>query len=335
MLFDEDQSSPGDDAALDAVFEALRGLDLTRERMAGVLRVTFDQLYDGQRTGRYRWDQLFKTEKTHFGTLVEINLQREFEFKDGDKLDYEIAGVDVDCKYSQKMNGWMIPPIAIDHICLVVTADDSQSRWSAGLVRVRPEYLRQSKNWDGKKNLNPVGFEAIRWLTRDEQMPQNLLLHMLESDVERIFSHRGSGQKRINELFRLSLGTPVWRGVVATVAQQHDYMKRVRASGGARQSLRPEGILILGDYKDDGLIAQALDVPVPSKGHVMSVRVCPAEESWAGPAAVIDGKRWRVAGPSDPAVDAPLVTRKKKSSADLTSDGPVSIIEHTFESEEA
>jgi hypothetical protein len=26
---------------------------------------------------------LYKTEKTHFGTLVEINLQREFGFADG------------------------------------------------------------------------------------------------------------------------------------------------------------------------------------------------------------------------------------------------------------
>ena len=47
-----------------------------------------DQLYDGQRTGRYRWDQLRKTEKTHCGTLVEINMQREFLFEDGSKLDF-------------------------------------------------------------------------------------------------------------------------------------------------------------------------------------------------------------------------------------------------------
>ncbi len=38
------------------------------------------------------WDQLFKTEKTHCGTLVEINLHREFKFQDGTKLDYQIAG---------------------------------------------------------------------------------------------------------------------------------------------------------------------------------------------------------------------------------------------------
>ena len=43
------------------------------ERTAAVFRATYDQLYDGQHTGRFRWSQLYKTEKTHFGTLLEIN----------------------------------------------------------------------------------------------------------------------------------------------------------------------------------------------------------------------------------------------------------------------
>src|ERR1022692_627795 len=33
------------------------------------------------------------------GTLVEINLHRQFGFEDGDVTDYRIAGIEVDCKY--------------------------------------------------------------------------------------------------------------------------------------------------------------------------------------------------------------------------------------------
>lgn len=84
------------DTDLDEVVESILKLDPQGIRFARVFRETFDQLYDGQRTGRYRWDQLFKTEKTHYGTLIEINLQREFEFADGDVLDYKIAGKEVD-----------------------------------------------------------------------------------------------------------------------------------------------------------------------------------------------------------------------------------------------
>ena len=49
-----------------------------------------------------------QAEKTHFGTLVE----QHQPFEDGLSLDYRIAGAEVDCKYSQRPWGWMIPPEA-------------------------------------------------------------------------------------------------------------------------------------------------------------------------------------------------------------------------------
>ena len=65
------------DPELRVVADELMSHDPDGSRIARVLRRTYDMLLDGQHTGRYRWDQLYKTEKTHFGTLVEINLQRE------------------------------------------------------------------------------------------------------------------------------------------------------------------------------------------------------------------------------------------------------------------
>jgi hypothetical protein len=83
---------------LDAVETELYRIDRTGDQFAKVLRDNFDQLYDGQHSGRWNYDQLHKTEKTHMGTLVEINLQREFGFTDGDSTDYRIAGIEVDCE---------------------------------------------------------------------------------------------------------------------------------------------------------------------------------------------------------------------------------------------
>jgi hypothetical protein len=51
------------DTELESVKAAILKLDPHGSRTAQVLRDTFDQLYDGQRTGRYRLDQLYKTEK--------------------------------------------------------------------------------------------------------------------------------------------------------------------------------------------------------------------------------------------------------------------------------
>ena len=98
--------SHGDDPELDRVEAELYRCDPDGSGVAGVLRDTLDQLYDGQHTGRWNFDQLHKTEKTHMGTLVEINLHRHFGFDDGDVTDYRIAGIEVDCKYSMKL-GWL------------------------------------------------------------------------------------------------------------------------------------------------------------------------------------------------------------------------------------
>jgi hypothetical protein len=132
------------DDKLEDVKEELLGLPRLQQRAALAIRRTFDMLLDGVNTGRFRWDQLSKTEKTHCGTLIEINLQREFKFADGTNLDYTIASVDVDCKYSQN-SVWMIPPEAVGQLCLVLWANDQDGVWSMGLVRARDEYINKGK----------------------------------------------------------------------------------------------------------------------------------------------------------------------------------------------
>lgn len=274
--------------------------------MAAVFRRTFDQLYDGQHTGRYKLDQLFKTEKTHFGTLIEINLQRELRLDDGETLDFNIAGQEVDCKYSHT-GGWMLPIESFDQIVLVTQANDHGSTWSVGLVRVTEQNRRTSENRDRKTGLNTRGRDDISWLYRDAQMPPNALLSLPENDVESIMSAR-SGQARVNELFRRATNRRLTRSIIATVAQQDDFMKRVRENGGARTALRPEGYLILGgDYTEQRMTAEALGCEVPQPGELVSVKVVPAK-SKSG--VKIDLAWWRLAQDDEDVTEpAPVLPR--------------------------
>ncbi|MEV8221969.1 NaeI family type II restriction endonuclease [Dietzia maris] len=229
----------------DRVVHEIARMDPTGERIGQVLRDTYDQLYDGARTQRYRWDQLFKTEKTHFGTLIEINLQREFEFVDGDKLDYKIAAREVDAKYSQKLWGWMLPPEAVGELCLVVTASDQTSLFSVGVVRASEEFLNAGANRDGKRTISEGARNAVAWLQEAAPLPPNTLLHMPESDIDAVFG-AGKGTSRVCELFRRTVGQIVGRSSIATVAAQLDITRRVRGgSGGARAPLAAEGLLVL------------------------------------------------------------------------------------------
>lgn len=274
-------------------------------RVAAVLRDTLDQLYDGQRTGRYQWKCLKKTEKTHCGSLVEINLQREFQFADGDKLDYKIANIEVDCKYSQDLAAWMIPNEAHNELCLGLWADDAQAVWSAGLFRALDELLTNRGNRDQKANLNKEGRASVRWLFQESELPPNVLLQIPEADVKQILESK-SGAERVRRLFRTVQGQRIGRGVVATVAKQADYMKRIRGNGGARSALRDEGIIILGQYEAHRDIARQLGLPIPGKGESVSARVSPGNANEPR-TAMIDGSWWRVAEPEDPEVLAPLL----------------------------
>lgn len=276
----------------------LMAMDTDGSRFGSVLRATFDQLYDGGRTGRYRWDQLFKTEKTHFGTLVEINLQREFEFADGVKLDYCIAGYEVDAKYSQSMWQWMLPPEAVGELCLVVTASDERSVFSVGVVRALAEYLNLGANRDAKKTLRADRRDAVVWLHRDGALPPNVLLHLPPDDVSAVFAPR-SGQQRVNELFRRAVGQRVNRAAVETVAQQRDPMKRVRGNRGARQYLAAEGMAIFGgDYRWGREAARKLGLPVPRESEFVSAYLAQAEPADTG-AAEIAGQLWRLSEQAD------------------------------------
>jgi Restriction endonuclease NaeI len=309
-----EQAVPGD-PELAAVAAELSALDPDGARMGAAIRGALDMLLDGQHTGRYRWDQLHKTEKTHAGTLVEIALARALRLPDGAALDYTIAGTDVDCKFSHKLGGWMIPPEADGQLLLLVQASDEDGTWSAGLLRAAEENLRPAGNRDLKRALNDRGRTAVCWLRARAPLQENALIRLPEREVVAVFAH-ASGQQRVNELFRRAQRMRVSRTVVATVAMQDDYMKRVRDGGGARGQLRAEGIVIFGDYAGDQALAAALGLPRPGPGEFVSARLARRPRRPGGDEhrdfarfVRLDGADWLLASPADPAEPAPALPR--------------------------
>lgn len=282
------------DEALMAVRDELYRLDPTGERWCAVVRHTYDVIYNGRESGRYRWDQLMKTEKTHFGTLFEIYAQREFDFADGDATDYRIAGHQVDAKWSQRKFGWMLPPEVFGELALVATGSDEESVWSVGLIRVTEEVRRKKANRDKKSMLNPLGKASICWLWEDAPLTPNVLLKLDHATVEEIFEPKG-GTARLCKLFEAAEGMIVHRNAVETVAMQLDAQKRLRGNGSARDRLGPEGYLILsGAYHRH--IAEGLGVTIPKRDEYISVRVVPTKDSEGFP---IGGRLWRRATADD------------------------------------
>jgi Restriction endonuclease NaeI len=305
-----------DDPELAAVAAEFAALDADGARIGAAIRGALDMLLDGQHTGRYRWDQLHKTEKTHAGTLVEIALARALHLADGTALDYTIAGADVDCKFSHRMGGWMIPPEADGRLLLLVQASDEDGTWSAGLLRATGENLRPAGNRDLKRALNDRGRGAVCWLYARAPLQENALIRLPQPDVAAVLAF-ASGQQRVNELFRRAQRMRVSRTVVATVAMQDDYMKRVRDGGGAREALRAEGIVIFGDYAGDQVLAAALGLPRPGPGEFVSARLARRSGVTAdgderrdhARSIRLGGTDWALASAADPAEPAPALPR--------------------------
>ncbi|GAB3862519.1 hypothetical protein GCM10028801_28120 [Nocardioides maradonensis] len=298
-----------------------------RERFRWALRDSLDELLDGQRTGRWAYQHLSKTEKTYLGTAVEVNLTKEFEFANGDDLDWRIAGRDVDCKFSKDMGGWEIPMEMYrcddhedrqgkaNHPALVAWMNDDTSRWAAGLLTITDERLRwrtdkttgdvrRAYNRDNKRRLADAAAADIYWLWGglQDDLPRNLLLHMEPAARDRIFSFPRSGQARVNQLFREVQESIVSRQMVLTVAQQDDAPKRARD---ARLKLQNEGLLVLGHQETHPRVAAALGLPVPVKGEWIAVRVVPVEPTDSRPFFSAAEQRWARAQREEPVTPAP------------------------------
>ncbi|MFC7278244.1 NaeI family type II restriction endonuclease [Paractinoplanes rhizophilus] len=267
--------------------------------LASVLRRSLDQSYNGAQTGRFHLAQLSKTEKAHTGSLFEIELQKTLDLPDGHDTDYQVLGMDLDAKFTHSRKGampsWMIGPEIEGNIALLATADDYSSVWSAWLVWVTPGRRNAGRNRDAKASLNVAGRKARIPIAEDSPLPPNDLLQR-PADAYEVMRHQGQGrgQKRILELCRRFEGTVLSRTTVATVAQQLDPVKRMRANGGARTRLAAEGFLVLGHESGYVPVAKALGLPMPYSGEFLPLRVSRAEVSDPEP-HFLDryGARWR------------------------------------------
>lgn len=292
-----------EDPALERAVDWFREQPRMAERFGDAIRQSFDEVFDGQRTGRYSLTQLSKVEKTYIGTKVEKVIQSEFGLERGRQMDYLVAGEEVDAKWSMRSGGWMIPTEAVGELCLCLTADDARSTFSVGMVRADEENLRRTANKDRKRQFNDDGKRLMVWLVNPGDLAENLLLRLSEEERSAILDSRLSGQQRVNQLFRRVLGRVVRREVVLTVAQQDDGPKRVRDT---RKALQPEGILVLGHQGSHTAIAEGLGLEVPPKGSWIAAKVTKAGPADANTVEIAD-EEWRLAAPDD-----------------LTSAGPIS-----------
>lgn len=210
-------------------------------------------------------EELDKVEKTFIGLKVEHFLRDWLDVPKGLSRDLRIDGLEVDIKNTIGST-WMIPVETYwdEEPCLLIATAKFDGRCWLGLVVAREAYLG-GENRDRKRSITEAGRRNILWLVED--VPY-LPSRWVELDMKRFRELRSvdGGTKRAAMFFRENVGKVIHRSVIeALLHDQYDYMKRVRGSGGARDVLEPEGILVLnGTKKKDRAIALANGVKLLS-----------------------------------------------------------------------
>lgn len=219
-----------------------------------IIRKSIDEVIDAPRTNRFILDETEKTEKTYLGTKIEILLRSYLGLPKGKELDLSVGGVEVDIKNTMGGN-WSIPMEALGKPCLLLKEKESTARCNVGIFVAKLEYLNPGQNRDSKRTISALGAQNIWWILRDHPYPPNYWEVMPLAERQVIMA-AGAGKARLAELFKLKQRVPISRILVHAVAQQDDYMKRLRRNGGARDLLAPQGIAILWGQGDAALIAQ-------------------------------------------------------------------------------
>jgi Restriction endonuclease NaeI len=210
--------------------------------------------------------------------------------------DLKIAGLDVDIKNTVGGN-WSIPleTYRSSEPCLLMAIDDKTFTCSLGLIIAKPAYLHGGAgNRDTKKGVSKAGFENILWLVNGAPFPASRFSG-LNMDRFRELRKILAGNERAAQFWRENLGRIVHRDVMqALLFDQRDYMKRLRANGGAPDLLTGEGIaIVIGTYLKDSLLAAQLGIPILKADEIVGIAPR-SQDEWElmRKAGVITSEKW-------------------------------------------
>lgn len=287
LLSEPVAEAAGSDAALEEVRAWLlahperknEGLGL-EEIFSRAVRQAIDEVIDGARTGRYRYEALESQEKSYIGTRIEIVVRTELGLEPEGKLDTVIAGHEVDFKWSAK-GRWMIPREAVGELCLVLCGDEAGGTFSVGLLRCTEDRFTAVPNQDIKRTISAEGRKHVTWLIEDGRLPVSFLA-TVDAETREAVLAQPAGQARVREFFTRVTRRPVPREVIPTLAVQEDPMRRIRKDrGGASLG----GVVILsGHYKARREAAEYLGYTLSKRDYVS----VPIEELDSLPAELRD-----------------------------------------------
>jgi hypothetical protein len=253
----------------DSIVTRAGSFERLREAFPLLIREALDFVLDPVRTARTTIAELDPVEKTFIGLKVE-HFVRDFLDVPKGLRDLDIDGVDIDIKHTVK-DAWTIPPESFrdDEPCLLIRTNEATHTCSLGLFLAHLSNLGEGNNRDAKKGTTAAGRANILWIIETANYPKSWWVNINMDRFREIRKIKG-GKKRAIIFFSENLRMPIHRSVIHSLLLQHDYMKRLRKNGGARDVLRTMHIALLSGLYDSEIITK-LGIGGVDKEHMIAV----------------------------------------------------------------
>lgn len=238
----------------DAILSRVGGAEALRLALPGLIAEAVEFVIDPVRTARTKVAELDNVEKTFIGLKIEHFFRDYLDLPKGIR-DLRIDGFDLDIKNTVGAT-WMIPleSYSSGEPCLLIASAAGGGTCGLGLMLARGAYLTKP-NRDKKRGVSAAGRANILWLVERAPLPASRWGGIDMARFRELRKMRG-GAKRAAAFFRENPGMRMHRSIVqALLFDQHDYMKRLRGNCGARDVLKPEGIMLLSGKYDSRQIA--------------------------------------------------------------------------------
>ncbi len=242
----------------------LRKQRTTREDFFGsVIRRAIDEVLSlGEK--RISIDQLDSPEKTYIGTRIEMLVRDALDVGRGAKADAQIAGHEVDIKWSKSL-AWMIGPENLGTVCLGIGTNDDGTLFSVGLFVPHHDLVRPGRNRDMKLSLSAKFYrERVEWLVMRHPTPPNFFA-ALNAEVRDDILTQPSAQRRIRRLAELVPNVPIPRSAIEFASlNKDDPLRRVRKD--SSRKLPPLGDMVCLSERYGKKTLNRLGVSLPP-GH--------------------------------------------------------------------
>lgn len=153
-----------------AILRNAGGIGKFKKEIPLLLRKAIDEVIDSARTNRSTLNETKINERIYLGTKIRVQLRNRLKLAKGRIINPCFGGTEIGIQ-STIGQTWSVPPELVGNTCLLVKSDEKRAICSVGTIMIQDEVLNAIGVSSGRRVISSAGMESIRWILKDEPLP--------------------------------------------------------------------------------------------------------------------------------------------------------------------